>query len=167
MLKSVGLGLGAAVVGVGVFVAAKGSDSKEGILQKIEKARAEQTPSARFPYVESGAAVALEHDHVLDDLVDRVAPFFQFDEEVGHAFAEAAAGAAEFCVRMHLVEHKRCIPARFRAFTSIMRVRLRELRRAIRDKAPGLLEEYDEVVQEVETFGKDSHHNMWCEAHAE
>lgn len=167
MLKSVGLGLGAAVVGVGVFAAVKGTDSKEAILQKIDKARAEKATSARFPYVESGAAVALENDNVLDDLVDRAAPFFQFDEEVGHAFAEAAAGAAEFCVRMHFVEHKRSIPAKFRAFTSVMRVRLRELRRAIRDKAPGMLEEFDEIVQEVETYGKDSHHNMWCDAHAE
>jgi hypothetical protein len=167
MLKSVGLGLGAAVVGVGVFAAVKSTDSKDSILQKIDAARSAQTASTRFPFLESGAAVALEHDHLLEDLVERAAPFFQFDEDVGHAFAEAAAGAAEFCVRMHTIEHKRCIPAKFRAFTSVMRVRLRELRRAIREKAPGMLEEFDEVTQEVETYGKDSHHNMWCEAHAE
>lgn len=167
MMKTVGLGLGATVVGVGLVTAVRGSLSKDKILAKLEKARAEDIRSSRFPFVEAGAAVALENDNVLDDIVERCIPFFQFDEEVGHAFAEAAAQAAEFCLRLHEVQHKRSIPAQFRAFTSVMRVRLRELRRAIREKAPGMLEEFDEIVQEVETYGKDSHHNMWCDAHVE
>lgn len=167
MMKTVGLGLGATVVGVGLFTAVKGTMSKEKILSKLDDARKHGTKSSRFPFVESGAAVALENDSVLDDIVERAVPFFQFDEEVGRAFADTAAQAAEFCLRLHEVQHKRSVPAQFRAFTSVMRVRLRELRRAIRDKAPGLLEEFDELVQEVETYGKDSHHNMWCDAHFE
>ena len=141
--------------------------SREKILLALEKARESGTRSERFPFLESGAAFALEQDSVLDDIVERCIPFFQFDEEVGHAFAEAAAGAAEFMMRTPEVCHKRSIPARFRAFTSVMRVRLRELRRSVRDKSPSMLEEFDEIVTEMESFTKDSHHNLWCDAHSE
>ena len=166
-MKTMGLGLGAAVVGLGVVSRMGLLQSREKTLADLEKARASGKRSDRFPFLESGAAFALEQDSGLDDIVERCIPFFQFDEDVGHAFAEAAAGAAEFMLRAPEICHKRSIPARFRAFTSVMRVRLRELRRAVRDKSPSMLEEFDEIVTEVESFTKDSHHNLWCDAHAE
>ena len=165
-MKTVGLGVGAAVVTLGLATRF-GSHSKAKTVAAIEAARSSQRRSDRFPFLESGAAFALEQDSVLDDIVERAVPFFQFDPAVGQAFAEAAAGAAEFMLRLHEIDHKRSVPAQFRAFTSVMRVRLRELRRAIRDQAPPMLEEFDELVSEVETFTKDSHHNLWCDAHAE
>lgn len=167
MIKTVGLGVGAAVVGLGLVSKLGFGSSKEKLVQDLEKARASGQRSDRFPFLEAGAAFALEQDPLLDDIVERAIPFFQFDADVGHAFAEAAAGAAEFMMRSHEVEHKRSIPAKFRGFTSLMRVRLRELRRAIRDAEPSRLEDFDELVTEVDTFTKDSHHNLWCDAHAE
>lgn len=167
MMKTVGLGVGAAVVTLGLASRLGFSQSKERLVAQLDKARDEKQRSDRFPFLEGGAAFALENDSILDDIVERAVPFFQFDPEVGQAFAEAAAGAAEFMLRIHEVDHKRSVPAQFRAFTSVMRVRLRELRRAVRDKAPPMLEEFDELVTEVETFTKDSHHNLWCDAHAE
>lgn len=165
MIK-IGLGV-AGVVGLGVISRFAGGGSTKSLVAKIEAARSQGSVSKRFPMVEPGAAVALENDPVLEDIVERAIPFFQFDEEVGQAFAEACASAAEFSARAEEIEHKRSIPKQFRAFTSTMRVRLKELRRAVRDKAPGMLEEFDELLQEVDTFAKDSHHNMWCDAHSE
>ena len=144
MMKVAGLGVGAAVVGLGLVSKLGLVQSKEKLIAELDKARA-----------------------LLDDIVERCIPFFQFDAEVGQAFAEAAAGAAEFFLRVQEVKHKRSIPAQFRGFTSVMRVRLRELRRAVRDQAPSRLEEFDEIVAEVDTYTKDSHHNMWCDAHTE
>lgn len=166
MIKTVGV-LAAGVVGFGVVSKLQGSGNSQSLIEKVDKARANKTPSKRFPYVEPGYAVALEYDTFLDDIVERVFPYFQFDEEVAKAFAEACGGAAEFMIRKDQVKYKRSIPLLFRPFTSIMRIRLRELRRAIRDKAPGSLEEFDEIVQDVETYAKDTHHNLWCEAHKE
>jgi len=167
MMKVAGLGVGAAVVGLGLVSKLGLVQSKEKLIAELDKARATQRRSERFPFLEPGAAFALEHDSLLDDIVERCIPFFQFDAEVGQAFAEAAAGAAEFFLRVQEVKHKRSIPAQFRGFTSVMRVRLRELRRAVRDQAPSRLEEFDEIVAEVDTYTKDSHHNMWCDAHTE
>lgn len=166
MIKTVSV-LAAGVVGYGVVSKLQGTGNSQSIIERIDKARANKTPSERFPYVESGYAVALEYDTFLDDIVERVFPYFQFDEQVAKAFAEACGGAAEFMIRKDEVKYKRSIPLLFRPFTSIMRIRLRELRRAIRDKSPGSLEEFDEIVQDVETYAKDSHHNLWCEAHKE
>jgi hypothetical protein len=166
MIKTVGV-LAAGVVGYGVMSKFQISGNPKSIIDQIDKARETKTVSERFPYLEPGYAVALEYDSFLDDIVERVFPYFQFDQEVAKAFAEACGGAAEFMIRKDEVKLKRSIPLLFRPFTSIMRIRLRELRRAIRDKAPGSLEEFDEIVQDVETYTKDSHHNLWCEAHKE
>jgi hypothetical protein len=167
MMKTVGLGVGAAVVGLGLVSKLGVPQAKDKTVAALLKAREDGVRSERFPFLESGLAFALERDSILDDIVERCIPFFQFDAEVGQAFAEAAAGAAEFLLRVHEVKYRRSVPAQFRVFTSVMRVRLRELRRAVRDQAPSMLEEFDEIVTEVETYTKDSHHNMWCDAHTE
>jgi hypothetical protein len=166
MMKTVGV-LAAGVVGLGVVSKLNLSTNSKSIVHRIDTARQQNTKSDRFPYLEPGYAVALENDTFLDDIVERVLPYFQFDQDVAKAFAEACGGAAEFMIRKDEVKYKRSIPLLFRPFTSIMRIRLRELRRAVRDKAPGSLEEFDEIVQDVDTYTKDSHHNLWCEAHKE
>jgi hypothetical protein len=167
MMKTVGLGVGAAVVGLGLVTKLGLVQSKAKTLATLDTVRKEGKRSERFPFLEAGAAFALEQDSALDEIVDRCAQFFQYDPDVGQAFAEAAAGAAEFLLQVDEIKHRRSVPAQFRAFTSVMRVRLRELRRAIREQAPARLEEFDELVTEVETYTKDSHHNMWCDAHKE
>lgn len=166
MIKTVGV-IAAGVVGLGVVSKIQSTSNSKSIVENIDIAREKKIKSDRFPYLESGYAVALEHDTFLDDIVERVLPYFQFDTEVATAFVEACGGAAEFMIRKDEIKYKRSIPLLFRPFTSVMRIRLRELRRAVRDKAPGSLEEFDEIVQDVETYTKDSHHNLWCEAHKE
>lgn len=166
MLKTVGV-LTAGIIGVGVMSKVQKNSKSENILKRIDDAREKKLKSERFPFLEIGLSIALETEITLDDLADRIIPYMQFDEEVAKAFIETCGQAAEFLLRKDQIQHKRSIPSLFRPFTSIMRIRLRELRRAVRDKAPGMLEEFDEMVQDVETFAKDSHHNMWCEAHKE
>lgn len=124
-----------------------------------------KTAPCKFAFLNDAENAALSTDFGLEDFVTRIVPFMRFDEEVGIAFAKGAAAAAEFLSRKDEIEMKRSIPQLFRGFTSVMVRRIKELRRAIRDQMPSLLEEFDELKTEVETYEKDSHHNMWCDAH--
>lgn len=121
--------------------------------------------SDKYPFLDPVSASALEDNPILDDFVDRLLPYFHYDREICHAYAEAAAGAAEFLLRKDEIQHKRSIPLQFRAFTHVMRTRLRELRRIIREETPSILEEFDEIRNELDAFHADNHHNLWCEAH--
>jgi hypothetical protein len=123
------------------------------------------SPPCKFAFLDDAENAALATDFGLEDFVTRLVPFMRFDEEVGIAFAKEAAAAAEFLNRKGEIEKKRSIPQLFRGFTSVMVRRIKELRRAIREQMPSLLEEFDELKTEVEAYEKDSHHNMWCDAH--
>ena len=118
---------------------------------------------ARWAFLDSGLGLALEQDAVLEDLVERLTPFFRFDEEVGQAFVETAAGAAEYQLRLDEVKHKRSIAKSFGAFTTTMVSRTRELRRSVREQAPAMLEEFDEVAADVQKYARESHDNFWKE----
>jgi hypothetical protein len=41
--------------------------------------------------------------------------------------------------------------------------RTRELRRAVREQAPAMLEEFDEIAADVQKYQKDSHDTYWKE----
>lgn len=120
----------------------------------------------KYSYLDKELSAALENDFALDDFAERLQPYFHFDKEVCQAFVEAAAQAAEFLARQEEIQFKKSIPKRFREFTFVMKQRLRELRRVIRDESPMLLEEFDELRNEVDTYSADNHHNLWCDAHA-
>lgn len=163
--------IGAAVVSAGAGIAAlyftKGKWGAQGKSWDL-RVRDAMKDSSKLQFgtvVDAGFAVALENDVVLSDFVDRAMEYRAYDEDVFLAFAEAAGGAAEFLQRLDEIQYKRTIPARFRAFTSVMNIRLRELRRAVRDQNPSRLEEFDELVTEVKTYSADTHHNLWCDAH--
>ena len=155
MIKVLGLGL---LGGAGLYLyttTTKKSSTSQNISTRVKK----------YIYLSSEESQFLENDETLDEMIERLLPFFRFDEELCIEIARAAAGAAEFLSRCSEIEHKRSIPKRFREFTSLMSSRSREFRREIRNKMPSLLEEYDELKTDIETFEKDSHHNMWCDAH--
>ena len=159
--KTVGLGVGAlaAMWMVRSFYGGSSLTAKD----LLEKASSNGEVNKRWPFLEAGLAVALEQDLVLEDLVERMTPFFRFDEEVGRAFVETAAGAAEYQLRLDEVKHKRSIAKVFGSFTTTLVSRTRELRRALRDQAPAMLEEFDEVAADVQKFAKDSHDTFWKE----
>jgi hypothetical protein len=120
----------------------------------------------KFSFLNDEENKVLATDYTMEDFVTRIVQFMRFDEEIAIEFAKTAAGAAEFLQRINEIKHKRSIPSLFRGFTSVMVRRIKELRRAIRDQMPSLLEEFDELKTEVEAYEKDSHHNMWCDAHS-
>lgn len=158
-LKNIGLGIGALAVMFGIKSFFKGKTVTP--RQLIESAAKNQTKNLRWPFLEPGLAVALEQDSTLEELVDRLTPFFQFDEEVGRAIVETAAGAAEFQLRIDEVKHKRSIAKTFGSFTTTLVSRTRELRRAVRDQASTRLEDFDEVAADIQKYQKDSHDNFW------
>ena len=123
-----------------------------------------KTEPTKYVFLSVEENAALGSDYQLEDFVSRIVQYFRFDEELGIAFAKTCAGAAEFLQRQGEVK-KRSVPVLFRGFTSTMVRRIREMRRAIRSQMPSMLEEFDELKTEVETYEKDSHHNMWCDAH--
>jgi hypothetical protein len=41
--------------------------------------------------------------------------------------------------------------------------RTRELRRSVREQAPAMLEEFDEVAADVQKYARESHDNFWKE----
>ncbi len=155
-----GIGAGALAVMYGIrCFFARGSSAKELIQTASETNKVNQ----RWAYLEPGLAVALEQDQTLEDIVDRLTPFFRFDEEVGQAFVETAAGAAEFQLRLDEIKHKRSIAKTFGSFTTTLVSRTRELRRAVREQAPAMLEEFDEIAADVQKYQKDSHDTYWKE----
>ncbi len=153
MMKTIGAGLAVGLVGLGISMA-----SRKKLVQTIQK-------SHLYPELESGCAVALESNEVLSDIVQQLKPYFHFDFAVSEEFVQTSAHLSEFLSRLDEVKCKRSIPKMFRGFTSVMIQRLRELRRAIRDTSPALLEEFDEIAAEVTTYQDDQHHNIWCDSH--
>jgi len=128
--------------------------------------RSKKPEPCKFSFLNDEENSSLATDYTMEDFVTRLVPFMRFDEDVAIEFCKTAAAAAEFLQRQSEIQHKRSIPLLFRGFTSVMVRRVKELRRAIREQMPSLLEEFDELKTEVEAFEKDSHHNMWCDAHA-
>ena len=120
----------------------------------------------KFSFLNDDENKALSTEYTMEDFVTRIVPYMRFDEEIAIEFAKNAAAAAEFLQRVQEIKHKRSIPLLFRGFTNVMVRRMKELRRAVRDQMPSLLEEFDELKTEVEAYEKDSHHNMWCDAHS-
>lgn len=155
-IKAVGLGVGllAAMWTIRSYL-------KSGVSTKELVQNSHGEHHKRWRFLESGLGVALEQDLVLEDLVERMTPFFRFDEEVGQAFVETAAGAAEFQLRLDEIKHKRSIAKSFGAFTTTLVSRTRELRRALRESAPSMLEEFDEVAADVQKYARESHDNFW------
>jgi hypothetical protein len=127
--------------------------------------RPKKVEPCQFSFLNAEENAALATDYTMEDFVSRLQPFMRFDEEVAVEFAKTAAAASEFLQRVNEIQHKRSIPLLFRGFTSTMVRRIKEMRRAIRDQMPSLLEEFDELKTEVEAYEKDTHHNMWCDAH--
>ena len=170
--KTVGI---ASVVGVGAMGAYYGlgklgffssaQQQARKILKEMAEAEENQVRSVRYPNLSPASALALEQDDTLSDLVDRLGEYFNYNEDIGQEFTEVAADAAEFLIRQHEV-NKKSLPMIFGGFTRHMVMLCRKLRESVRDQAPGKLEEYDELVDEVLQYKKDNHHNMWCDAHS-
>jgi len=135
--------------------------SAKAVKSMIDEAAENHEIHQRWPYLEPGLGIALEQDLVLEDIVERMTKFFRFDEEVGQSFVETAAGAAEFQLRLDEVKYRRSIAKSFGSFTSLLVSRTRELRRALRDQSPAMLEEFDEVAADVQKYHKESHDNFW------
>jgi hypothetical protein len=159
-VKTLGLGAGAlaAMWAIKSYFINSSSKSAKTLL---DEASANQQIHLRWPFLEPGLGIALEQDLVLEDIVERMTKFFVYDEELGRSFVETAAGAAEFQLRLDEIKYKRSIAKSFGAFTSLLVSRTRELRRALRDQAPSMLEEFDEVAADVQKFHKESHDNFW------
>ena len=161
---SVAACLGTLYVGkrLGFFGATDGANNP--VLAKMARAEEEGLRSVRYPSLSPAAAVALEEDDTLSDLVDRLQQYFKFDEELGLQIIETAAQAAEYLLRLHEVVRKKSIPATFGAFTRQLVMLCRRLRNSIREQQAQLLEEYDELLDEVVSYKNDMHHNLWCDA---
>lgn len=166
-MNSTMLGVSGACIGIGLLGVMKKyipSSETARATVKAQIARGELA-DRRYPFLDAGSEIALRADAELHDLVDRLAMYGGFGPDAWEAFVGAAAGAAEFLARKDEIEHRRSIPLLFRGFTQTMLVRLRELRRGIRDAQPAVLQDFDDIVAEVHTFQSDMHHNLWCEAH--
>ena len=158
MLKTMGAGVAIGLAGLGYSQMAHYFKPK-----KIDFAQIQE--SKLYPELEKQSAYALEQNEALNEIVQQLKQYFHFDFEVGQEFVRVAADLAEFMARREEIEKKRSIPKQFRAFTSTLMQRVRELRRAIREKSPMLLEEFDEAAAELTTFQSEQHHNLWCDAH--
>lgn len=166
--KIVGLAVGAGILGLGM----SGNLSKfipklvggKTVAEKIKENLVDL--NQKYLFLEPAAELALNNDFQLEDFVDRLYLFSKYDEEVWEEFVRAAASTAEFLLRKQEVEKQRAIPLLFKKYSQVMIVRLRQLRRAIRDSQPSELEEFDEIVTEINTFQSDTHHNLWCDAHS-
>ena len=163
MMKTVGLGLSAGIFGLGMTgVLGKMMPSKTTkltLMEKIEQGKLDSPQ--KFPFLDAGSELALISDFFLDYICERLMQFAQFDQEIYEAFVEEAAKCAEFLLRKKEVVHKRAVPLLFRGYTQTMLIRLRELRRAIRDSQPSQLEDFDDIVAELKSFQSDQHHNLW------
>ena len=163
-IQSLGLGLGAFLVMWGAFKfmslgLPQGLDS-------VEDARKNRKRSTRYPYLEYGAAAALEGDIVLSDIVDRLEPYAKFDEEVYNSFLEASASLAEFklqCEEPNMQKRGRL--QLFHEHMTAIQTQLRFLRRKIFEINPGSLEDFDIIAkEELGKYAKSEHHNLWCES---
>lgn len=166
---NIGIVAGSAVLGVSSLYAANrfGLFGKSGannpVLLKMEEATEK---SSRYPSLSPAAAVALENDDTLSDLIDRLAQYFKYDDTLGEEITEVAAQAAEYQLRLHEVKYPKSIPRVFGAFSRKLVMLCRFLRNKIRQQHPQSLEEYDELMEEVVAYKNDMHHNLWCEAQA-
>jgi len=168
--KVIGLGIGAGIVGLGVTQWLKRNPklllgTRQSVAEQVRDG-VPQTDDQRWPFLEPAAELALKNDFQLEDFVDRLYLFSKYDDDLWEEFVRAAASTAEFLLRKHELTHVRGIPLLFKKHSQIMFTRLREIRRTIRDSQPSDLEEFDEIVAEMTLFQSDTHHNLWCEAHA-
>ena len=166
--KLIGLGVSAVGLGLGMTGAFNRFLPKPTTTTMGEtiSTAAKKLDKQQYPFLDPGAEVALLSDYTLSDIVDRLQYFAKFDEEVYEELVKVAAQCAEFLARRSEVERKRSIPLQFRGFSTMLIQRTRELRRAIRDKEPQVLQEFDEVAAEITAFQNDTHHNLWCDANA-
>lgn len=167
MNSTLGLGVSGAFIGFGLLGVMKqyipsSETARATVKAKISSGKLDNRV---YPFLDAGSEIALRSDSELHDIVERLAMYGGFGPAAWEAFVGAAAGAAEFLARKDEIEHRRSIPLLFRGFTQTMLVRLRELRRGIRDAQPAVLQDFDDIVAEVQTFQADMHHNLWCEAH--
>jgi len=132
----------------------------------VEEARRSKKRSVRYPFLEYGAAAALESDTILGDIVDRLEPFAKFDEEVYDSFLQAAAACAEFKLQCEEEgKYKRGRLQLFHEHMTAMQTQLRFLRRKIFEGNPGSLEDFDTIAkEEMGKYAKEEHHNLWCES---
>lgn len=164
--KIVGLAVGAGVLGLGWGGAFNRFIPKQQAMHEKIQAAASKLEKQQYPFLDPGSEVALQSDYTLSDIVDRLQYYAKFDEEVYEEIVKTAAACAEFLARRGEVQHKRSIPLQFRGFSTMLVQRIREMRRAIRDQEPQVLQEFDEVAAEVTAFQADMHHNLWCDAAA-
>ena len=167
--KIVGLVLGAGVLGLGMTGTLGKFIPKltagKSVADKIKENLVDEKDQ-KYLFLDAASELALSNDFQLEDFVDRLYLFSKYDEEVWEEFVRAAASTAEFLLRKQEIEKQRAIPLLFKKYSQVMIVRLRQLRRAIRDSQPSELEEFDEIVTEINTFQSDTHHNLWCDAHS-
>lgn len=169
-----GVGVAVGALGLLAFRSASGTSRVErlNLLDKL-RTNASLTPKesalvsackSRFPSLSDTEAVALESEATLSDAMEKMIQYSKFDSDLVEEIQRVAAGAAEFLLMAPDQEKKKSIPPAFRAFTVTLMRRVKELRRIIRDTAPSLLEEFDEIRTELDEFATSSHHNMWCDA---
>lgn len=151
--KTIGLGVGAGIIGLGLT----------GLMKRSKPSLDAKLDRRRFAFLDEAEEVALHADATLEDICERLQVYAKYDEEVYEEFVRTAAACAEFLIRKDEVR-KRSVPLMFRGFSTTLIHRVRELRRAIRDQDPHLLQEFDEIAAEVTSFQTDQHHNLWCEA---
>ena len=172
--KVIGLGIGAGLLGLGLtgnlnrFLPQMLKGGAKTVAEQVKEGVIDETltTTKRWLFLDPAAELALHNDSQLEDFVDRLYLFSRYDEDLWEEFVRAAAATAEFLLRKSEIEHARGIPLLFKKHSQIMFTRLREIRRVIRDHTPSDLQEFDDVVAEIQTFQSDTHHNLWCEAHS-
>jgi uncharacterized membrane protein YgaE (UPF0421/DUF939 family) len=168
--KIIGLAVGAGVLGLGMTgtlnrFMPKVKFATKSVAEKLKENVVDADFEQKYVFLDAAAELALNNENQLDDFVERLYLYSKYDEEIWEEFVRAAASTAEFLLRKDEIEKQRSIPLLFKKYSQVMFVRLRELRRIIRDTQPTELEEFDEIVTELTTFQSDMHHNLWCDAH--
>lgn len=137
-------------------------------LTSVQEARAQNIRSLRYPYLESGAAAALEADVTLGDIADRLQPFGLYDDDVFQAFLQSAGAMAEFqlqCAEETGGKFRRGRLQLFHEHMTAMQTQLRFLRRKVFERNASALEDFDAIAkEELGKYAKDEHHNLWCES---
>jgi hypothetical protein len=137
-------------------------------LNSVQDARRNNIRSLRYPYLEFGAAAALEADVTLGDIADRLQPFGMYDDDVFQAFLQSAGAMAEFKIQCEEESEYKLRRGRLKLFhehMTAMQTQLRFLRRKIFEKNASALEDFDAIAkEELGKYAKDEHHNLWCES---
>lgn len=137
-------------------------------LHSVQDARRHNIRSVRYPFLEPGAAAALEADMTLGDIADRLQPFALYDDDVFQAFLQSAGAMAEFQLQCEEDSESKFRRGRLQLFhehMTAMQTQLRFLRRKVFERNASALEDFDTIAkEELGKYAKDEHHNLWCES---